>query len=460
MSRARGSRRIQLRLAFATAALAAFTVALGLGGVYWWTMDELHDEADAWVERELAELVQRHAIDGHEGLAAEIRRRIEITPMDDTLYVFAESSFEAVVGSMAYWPRGVPGDTQGVRTIAMPSTAATPGTQSLRFVARTLADGRHLLVGEDWTEEADFERSLRLGMLGALAVAVLLALSAGLTISHRLLGRIEAMNTTILRILAGRRGERVAVGRHGDEFDALAGHFNRLLDENDRLLARMREVTNDIAHDLRTPLARMRTHIESALAAPPDAERSREALADLLGETQGVLDTFNALLQIAQIESRAVRESMEPIDLAELVEGAVDLYQPLADEAGIELTADTGAGLQVPGNRHLLAQALANLIDNAIKYGGPGQIYIQTARRGGRVELSVRDRGPGIPAADRERVLERFVRLDGSRHQPGTGLGLSFVAAVAGLHDAALSLDDTGPGLRVTLTFEGGAQDG
>jgi signal transduction histidine kinase len=291
-------------------------------------------------------------------------------------------------------------------------------------------------------------------VLGALALALLLAIAGGLAVSRNLLGRVEGMNETIRRILAGRRGERVVLAGSGDEFDSLAAQFNRLLDENDRLVAKMRSVTNDIAHDLRTPLARMRGHIESALASNGDVETSQRALGSLLVETNAVLDTFNALLQIAQIESRAIREQMEPVDLEPVVQGAVDLYQPVADESGIELVPDAGSGLLVNGNRHLIAQALSNLLDNAVKYApGPGRVEIRTRRRDGRIELSVGDRGPGIPEAERAHVLERGVRLDASRHLRGTGLGLSFVAAVADLHDAKLSLEDHGPGLLVTLAF-------
>jgi signal transduction histidine kinase len=327
-------------------------------------------------------------------------------------------------------------------------------TLRARMASTVLPGGRHLAVGRDMSAEVRFEEVLRTAALGSLAAAMVLAIGSGLAVSRGLQRRIGGMNRTILRILSGRKGERVPVTEAGEEFDMLATHFNRLLDENDRLVARMREVTHDVAHDLRTPLSRIRAHIEAGLASQADAGSPRETLRAVLSETDRLLETLNAMLRIAQIESRAIREEMVPVDLADLARGAVELYQPAADEAALELEEDLAPGLSVLGNRHLLAQALTNLLDNAIKYGAAGRRVRVTAQRiEGRAALGVEDRGPGIPAGDRGRVLERFVRLDAARQQPGTGLGLSFVAAVADLHGAELRLEEADPGLRVTLLF-------
>ena len=452
MSEARRS--IRLRLALASAALIAGSAGLVLGGVYLWTIESLEREVDESLTSELSELVDRYARGGGAGFPDEIRRRSQRREPVDEIYVLAESHYERIEGNLPAWPLGLENDEEA-RTVAVEyRVSEVRVTRHVRAASRTLADGRHLLVGRDVSDHTRFQRVMRGGIIVAFGLTLLLAVAAGLAISRNLLRRVEDMNETILRMLGGRTHERVAVAGGGDEFDRLAGHFNRLLEENDRLVERVRGVTNDIAHDLRTPLARMRGHIESALATPPDAERSRARLEELLAETNGVLDTFNALLQISQIESGTIREQMERLDLASLVEGAVDLYQPLADEAGLELSAETEPGHTVRGDRHLLAQALANLIDNAIKYGeGPGRVAIRTRSAGEHVVLEVADRGPGIPPDERERVLERFARLDASRHLPGTGLGLSFVRAVADLHEVRLELTDNEPGLRVKLIF-------
>ena len=260
---------------------------------------------------------------------------------------------------------------------------------------------------------------------------------------------------TSLPELLGLRGERMQLGSPPDEFDALAEQFNGLLDDNDHLLARVREVTDDVAHDLRTPLARMRSRVEAALAAPGLETAARDWLHDLLEEIDRLLAVFSALLRIAQIENRASGDSLEGVDLEAQVRDALDLYQPLAEEAGFELGARVESGsFWVRGDRHLIAQALGNLIDNALKYASaPGRIVIGVRGDPEGAELSVVDAGPGIPAEERERVLQRFVRLDAARLKPGTGLGLSFVAAVAAFHGAVLHLDDAAPGLRVGLRF-------
>ncbi len=444
-------RSIRLRLALATAALVAGVAAVVLAGLYWVTGELLERRVDSELEGELDELARRHAQAGGDWLAREVEQR-GAEPGAEHVYVYAETQLTKIAGNLDAWPRGLDADGE-----AQPFTWQQRSLRierRARVATRVLDDGRRLLVGRDVTGQRGYQRTLGLSALSAFGLALVLALAGGQTISRNLLARVEKMNRTVLRILGGHKGERVPVAALPDEFDELAAHFNRLLDENDRLVARMREVTDDVAHDLRTPLSRMRAHIESALAHPGDPGAEREALHRLLSETEAVLDTFNGLLRISQIEAGTIRSHMEALELAPLVEDAVELYQPLAEEAGIALERDVAPGLAIRGDRHLLSQALVNLLDNALKYGGAGPVTVAACGRDGRVDLSVGDRGTGIAPEDRERVLQRFTRLEAARNRPGTGLGLSFVAAVAELHGAELRLEDNGPGLRVTFSFQ------
>jgi len=467
----RPSGSIGLRLTLATAALLFTAFAVVVGVAYLATLEGYDTEVANYVETEIAELMTMYTRDGSRELVREVRKRARSADGRYTVYLFQQSNGR-MAGNLERWPEGV-GDSAELSNISMDEA---PGDyrvlRQLRVRSLTVGSDR-LLVGRDITDRSTFKNSLRIGSLVALGIAILLTIGAGLAISRNVLGRIQGMNQTIVRIREGAGEERVPLSARGDEFDQLAVQFNELVEENRRLVEVTREVTNNIAHDLRTPLARMRASVESALAeqrrgqthddpheGPHDLSRIDDALHAVLAETDSLLETFNGLLQLSQVESGALRDTMEDVSLEDIAQAAIELYEPLAEEAGLELVAELRPGLTVHANRHLLAQALTNLIDNAIKYGRVGgTIDVQTDRSSGDTSvdghprLIVRDRGPGIPAADRDRVLLRFTRLDDSRTQPGTGLGLSFVAAVAELHDAELALDDAAPGLRITITF-------
>ena len=447
-------RSIRVRLTLATVGLVGFVAALSLGGLYVAADLLLEERADDIVEQELSDLEFHIEGRGQEALAAEIARRSGESSRNRIVYGFAEARYEMIAGNRPGWPEGVVGPLPAGDLSWEEGAGTLRSVRHVRAASIVFGDGRHLLVGHDVTEQRKIQDLLGTAALSAFAFALLLAIAGGLAMGRNLLKRVEGMNGTVLNILGGGSEERVPVGEPRDEFDDLAVHFNRLLEENQHLIARMREVTDDVAHDLRTPLSRMRSHIEAALSAPENEAHAREALHRLLDETNGVLDTFNALLSLSQIQSGAARQQMEPLDLDAVVGDAVDLYQPVAEEAGLSIETALEAGLSVAAARHLLSQAVVNLIDNAIKYGeGGGGIAVSTRRTAGGIEIEIADRGPGIAPEDRERVLQRFVRLDSSRQRPGTGLGLSFVAAVARLHGAELRLEDNAPGLRVSLAF-------
>jgi len=279
-------------------------------------------------------------------------------------------------------------------------------------------------------------------------------LGGGALMSRNALRRLDTINRTSAEIIAGDFSRRIPITAADDEFDFLAENLNRMLERTERLMKGMREVVDSVAHDLRTPLNRLRNRLEEMQRrADPDSPHLEDIEA-AIAETDRLIGTFNALLLIAQADSGILRGSMAPMDLSAVAADVAELYEPLAEEKDIALSVVPSGVITVEGNRSLISQALANLIDNAIKYTpADGRIAVAVSETPEGVDLAVADSGPGIPPQDRARVLDRFVRLETSRNSPGTGLGLSLVAAVARLHDATLTLGDNAPGLKATISF-------
>jgi signal transduction histidine kinase len=327
-----------------------------------------------------------------------------------------------------------------------------------------LPGGFRVLVGRD-VEELDRLRSvIRRAIVWSFGLVVVLGLFGGIFIARRVLARVEAMSDTARRIMAGGFSERLPVGSAGDEFDRLASSLNAMLDRIGELMNGLREVSDNIAHDLKTPLTRLRNRAEEALRVQ-DPTNDRAALEATIDEADNLIRVFNALLMIARLEAGQGTQPLVPVDLGEVAREVAELYEPLVEEDGGRLALDIAPGKCTTGSRELIGQALSNLIDNALKYGRPvsGEpldLRITVRSVDGKVELVVADRGPGIPADQRERVLERFARLEGARTRPGFGLGLSLVVAVARLHGGGVRLSDAGPGLEVAMSLPVGGCPG
>jgi len=288
-----------------------------------------------------------------------------------------------------------------------------------------------------------------------------LGLAGGFFVSRRVLKRIDAMTDTANTIMAGDLGGRLPIAGTGDELDRLADNVNAMLERIEALMRGLKEVTDNIAHDLKTPLTRMRNRCEQALRGERGQDY-RAALEATIAESDDLIRTFDALLMIARAESGQARGNMAEFDAAQIARDVGELYEPLAEQKGLALMIEAPAAATVRGNRELVSQALANLVDNAIKYAGPdvskingaaAEILVRAGAEGERITLSVADRGPGIPEADRGRAVERFVRLEQSRSEPGSGLGLSLASAVARLHGGELRLEDNRPGLRSVIAL-------
>jgi signal transduction histidine kinase len=322
-----------------------------------------------------------------------------------------------------------------------------------------LPGGFRLVVGRDFEERDRLRQILAKPARWALLVIVIMGVAGALFIARRVLKRIDGMTATSDRIMLGDLSGRLPVSGSGDEFDRLANSLNAMLERIEILMMGVKHVSDNIAHDLKTPLTRLRNQAEEALRTSKSEDEYRAALESTIEESDALIRTFDALLMISRAEAGEVRSHMVDFDAAETAQSVAELYEPLAEEKGLTLTVEATPPLPVHGNRELIGQALANLLDNAIKHGeaegGSGEVRIAAHAEHGRVLFVVSDRGPGIPESDRTRVLERFVRLEASRSRPGAGLGLSLAAAVARLHGGELVLEDNAPGLRVTLAIPG-----
>jgi signal transduction histidine kinase len=445
-----------LRLVVAHLVLVAASTALVLGFLYWRVGGVIDAEQRAVVEAELRGLADAYARGGTPGLAAAINQRLANPPDRDAIYLLADARGRPIAGNLAGWPpTATPGG--GWTTLELYRTDRSRPTE-ISAIALRLPQGELLLVGRDVAARAAFDRTLGRALLWALAALTALALLTGWLLSRLVRGRIAEIDRAARGIMAGALDRRVALRGTGDEFDRLAGTLNAMLDRIEALVRDLRTVTDSLAHDLRSPLGRLVRHLESAAdeTAPPEARQSRIEQAQR--EAEGVLATATALFDITRIEAGIGAEQFGAVDLGRLAADVADLYEAVAEERGLRLACEVEPGLTVQGHDQLLALALSNLVDNALKHAPAGTaITVAATRDAGAAALIVADRGPGIPETDRERALGRFVRLDPSRGTPGAGLGLALVAAVARMHDAEIALADNAPGLRATLRFPASA---
>jgi signal transduction histidine kinase len=325
-----------------------------------------------------------------------------------------------------------------------------------------LPSGFRLMIGRDLEERERIYAIISNAGRWSFALVVVLGLAGGFFVSRRVLKRIDAMTETAHTIMAGDLTGRLPVAGTGDELDRLADNLNAMLERIEALMRGLKEVSDNIAHDLKTPLTRLRNRCEHALRGAKGDVDYRATLESTIAESDELIRTFDALLMIARAESGQARDNMAEFDAAEIARDVGELYEPLADERGLALKVDAPQAAPVRGNRELVSQALANLVDNAIKYARPeaskingaaAEIVVEAGADGERIVLTVSDHGPGIPEADRGRVVERFVRLERSRSEPGSGLGLSLASAVARLHGGELKFEDNHPGLRSIIAL-------
>lgn len=443
------------KLSLAYLAVFAVFAVLALGYVAWNARSVLDDQIVQTIEAEINGLQEQYTTGGLRKLITVIERRAK--EPGASLYLVTTPAGEHIVGNVGSLPSGLL-SSSGQFEISYGRDADSKDVQH-RAIVRiyTLAGGFRLLVGRD-IEERDRLRAAIGNTFGtALALILLLGVVGGWFVASRVLKRVDDMTETTRSIMAGNLDGRLRVAGTGDELDRLAQNLNLMLERIGELMRGMREVSDNIAHDLKTPLTRLRNHADEALRGERSPEELRTAIGAVIEESDGLIRVFEALLTIARLEAGSARESFSEIDAGQALREVGELYEALAEENGLTLTVEAEPGLMLHGNRELVGQALANLADNAIKYGaaGTGERRIaMTARRGpDGIELVVADHGPGIPESERGRVLDRFVRLDDARSRPGFGLGLSLVNAVVRLHGGTLALRNNAPGLAVRLSL-------
>jgi len=450
------------RLTLLFLALFAAAASAFLAYIYIATAGEATRRTDREIQREMRSLTAAYDRAGVDAVNQSlIERAASERPF---LYLLMSRDGRRISGSIEESPverfGGAPAwttfqvsDVVGDRVVKHPA----------RGLQERLGGGEILFVGADVGEDEAYVVNIVRALWGAGALVIVLGLAGGVLVSRNVSRSMASLTGVVDAVRGGDLAARAPVRGARDEFDELAAGVNEMLDRLERSMAGHRHAGDAIAHDLRSPLTRLRARLEAAYL---DVEAGRgdptQALAQALEDTDGVLKTFSAVLAIARLQAAGTAPDPTSFDLAELAGDVAELYEPLCEDKGIEFGSELTRGLAVRANREFVAQALANILDNAVKYTpAGGAIMLRVRRRSsGEVEASVTDTGPGVPEADRTRVVERFVRLENSRNEPGAGLGLSLVAAVAEAHAGRLELDEgpgkvdeMGPGLRVALVL-------
>ena len=447
------------RLALVYLALFATSAIALLGYVYWNTAGFLARQTDEAVEIEIAGLREQY----REGSLPLLVHTVIQRSRDprQSLYLVLDHRGNQLAGNLTTRPQAEASPEGWIDFNYPRRTMEGVEINAARARYFDLPDGVYLLVGRDVQERREIENLITTSLVWAVALTVALGLVGGVFISRNMLARVDGINRTSRDIMQGDLSRRIPVAGAGDELDQLAENLNAMLEQIESLMLGMRQVTDNIAHDLRSPLNRLRNRLEVTLMHPATQAEYRDALEKTIEEADDLLGTFNALLSIARAEAGTQRDQMTLVDLSAVIQDAAELYEPVAEEAGVTCTVDIEDGLVVRGNRELLSQSITNLLDNAIKHGqpepgrgsplDPPKITVKAASSGHRIRITVADNGPGIPADQRQHVLDRFVRLEASRNTPGSGLGLSLVAAVTRLHGGRIRMLDNEPGLQVEL---------
>jgi signal transduction histidine kinase len=433
------------------AGFGAVVIAL-LGFVYSSTASYVLNQSDRAIDADRAVLIAVYERGGRDELIATIGKLAAGQHLEDRIYLLADASFGTVAGNLKRWPAVFSGSAGRGDFAAKESNPEAAEQSLLHARFETLPDGSHLLVGRNVSDFAQFARKIYLALALVVVLIFVLAAVTGITVTRRTVGRIESINATSRAIMQSGLGERVPLCSSRDEWDQLAENLNSMLDRIEVLMGEVKQATDNVAHDLRTPLTRMRGRLESASSRARETGPDQALITDTMADLDDVLRMFSSLTRISQIETTTRTSGFRSVDLVEVTEAVVDLYDAAAEDKDVDLTVDGDKPVVITGDRDLLFDAVANLVDNAIKHGREaGKVTVQLSQCEADAVISVADNGPGIPIDEHQHVFRRFYRLERSRCTPGNGLGLSLVAAVARLHDARINLFDNAPGLKIEL---------
>ncbi|SEF12600.1 Signal transduction histidine kinase [Rhizobiales bacterium GAS191] len=430
---------------FGTAVLALFIY------VYCSTASYVRSRSDHAIATERVILQQAYDRAGRGGLIAAIEQRIADERFEGGLYLLADLSFAPVAGNLKIWPSALKGP-KGWGNFSTQDWKPDSDRALLRAEFETLPDGYHLLVGKNIDDLGEFAGKIKTALAWSTSFTFILAGVASVMVTRRTVGRIEAINATSRAIMHSGLDKRIPLRGTRDEWDQLADNLNLMLDRIEGLVGEVKQVTDNVAHDLRTPLARMRGRLEKAYNRRRDRDDDQSLIGDTIADLDAVLRMFASLTRISQIEANDRMAGFRPVNLADIARDVVELFDAAAEEKGGHLSVVADQQVLVTGDRDLLFDAVANLVDNAIKHGREtGQVTVEVTESDGGTVLSVADDGPGIPVDECQHVFKRFYRLESSRRTPGNGLGLSLVAAVARLHGARIEMVDNAPGLKIRL---------
>ena len=417
------------------------------------TLSYVLSRSDRGIAAQHAGLQTAYQGAGLSGLIAAIEQSIAEQRYEGGVYLLADPSFTPVAGNLGTWPPTLIG-AGGFENLSAQLRAKAANQPLIRAEYETLPDGYHLLVGRDISDLDEFAKKITEAFALVILLLIVIAMAAGVLVTRRTVGRIEAINATTRAIMRSGLGKRIPVQGKRDEWGQLAENLNLMLARIECLMGEVKQVTDDVAHDLRTPLTRMRGRLEQACVRARDPEEDQSLIHQILADLDGVLRMFSSLLRISQIETGDQRTHFRTVDLAKIASEVVELFDAVTEESGGRLRLLAGQQALITGDRDLLFDAISNLVDNAIKHGRQaGEVSVEVAHIDRGPFISIADDGPGIPADERPHVLKHFYRLECSRSTPGNGLGLSVVNAVARLHGANIEMLDNSPGLKFRMQF-------